>query len=328
MLIESMVNQRSLNMKRFKNILVVSGQAEATNLILERAVALAQRNGARLTLLEAVAGLPSGISTSVMEASSQEFIERFTLERHKHLIQQVSCNIESTMHLAVAVVVGTPFIEIIRAVLHNKHDLVMMASEEYGSLRGKLFGSTALHLMRKCPCPVWIMKPIHYKRFAGILAAVDPDPSDKSKHGLNIKIMDLATSLARQEQSKLHVVHVWSHWREPFLGYTTMPDQEVAQMTRELQAQRYRELDALIRGYLVKDLDSHIHFLEGDPGFAIPDLAASLHIELIVMGTVCRTGLPGLFIGNTAENVLGQVDCSVLTVKPEGFLSPVTLQDT
>jgi universal stress protein E len=315
-------------MKRFKNILVVSGQAEATNLILERAVALAQRNGARLTLLEAVAGLQSGISTSDMETSSQELIERFTLERQKHLSQQISCNIESTIHLAVAVAVGKPFIEIIRAVLRNKHDLVMMASEEHGSLRGKLFGSTALHLMRKCPCPVWIMKPVRHQTFAGILAAVDPDPSDESKNTLNIKIMDLATSLARQEQSKLHVVHVWSHLSEPFFGYTALPDREVVQMTRELQAQRRKELDALVRGYLSKDLDSQVHFLVGDPGFAIPDLAANLHIELIVMGTVCRIGLPGLFIGNTAENVLGQVDCSVLAAKPEGFLSPVTLQDT
>ncbi len=39
--------------------------------------------------------------------------------------------------------------------------------------------------------------------------------------------------------------------------------------------------------------------------------------DLVIMGTVCRTGVAGFFIGNTAENVLQQVDCSVLTVKPE-----------
>jgi len=35
----------------------------------------------------------------------------------------------------------------------------------------------------------------------------------------------------------------------------------------------------------------------------------------------------GFFIGNTAESVLQQVNCSVLTVKPEGFVSPVKLDD-
>jgi len=32
----------------------------------------------------------------------------------------------------------------------------------------------------------------------------------------------------------------------------------------------------------------------------------------------------GHLIGNTAEKILHQVDCSVLTVKPDGFVSPVT----
>jgi nucleotide-binding universal stress UspA family protein len=43
------------------------------------------------------------------------------------------------------------------------------------------------------------------------------------------------------------------------------------------------------------------------------------------MGTVSRTGVAGLLIGNTAEKVLNQVGCSVLTVKPDGFITPVKL---
>jgi nucleotide-binding universal stress UspA family protein len=50
-------------------------------------------------------------------------------------------------------------------------------------------------------------------------------------------------------------------------------------------------------------------------------------IDLLVMGTVCRTGISGFLIGNTAEEVLNQIDCSVLTVKPEGFVTPVTQKD-
>ena len=43
------------------------------------------------------------------------------------------------------------------------------------------------------------------------------------------------------------------------------------------------------------------------------------------MGTVGRTGIRGLFIGNTAEAILNQVKCSVLAVKPSGFETPVRL---
>jgi nucleotide-binding universal stress UspA family protein len=44
----------------------------------------------------------------------------------------------------------------------------------------------------------------------------------------------------------------------------------------------------------------------------------------LVMGTIARTGLSGMIIGNTAEQVLGLIQTSVIAVKPEGFESPVT----
>ena len=45
------------------------------------------------------------------------------------------------------------------------------------------------------------------------------------------------------------------------------------------------------------------------------------------MGTSCRTGLSGLLIGNAAESILASVRCGVLTVKPDGFASPVMLEE-
>jgi nucleotide-binding universal stress UspA family protein len=43
------------------------------------------------------------------------------------------------------------------------------------------------------------------------------------------------------------------------------------------------------------------------------------------MGTVSRTGVAGLLIGNTAEKLLQKVNCSVLAVKPDDFSTPVGL---
>jgi len=78
----------------------------------------------------------------------------------------------------------------------------------------------------------------------------------------------------------------------------------------------------------VVDVLSHrVHLVKGNLGTMIPQLAEKEQVDLIVMGTVCRTGLAGFFIGNTAERVLQQVDCSVLTVKPDGFVTPVTLEE-
>jgi universal stress protein E len=65
--------------------------------------------------------------------------------------------------------------------------------------------------------------------------------------------------------------------------------------------------------------------LKGEPGSVIAEFAEAKKIDLIVMGTVGRTGLAGFIMGNTAETILRAVRCSVIAVKPEGFESPVTL---
>jgi nucleotide-binding universal stress UspA family protein len=70
-----------------------------------------------------------------------------------------------------------------------------------------------------------------------------------------------------------------------------------------------------------------VYLLKGEPGRLVPEVAAAREVQLIVMGTVSRSGVSGLLIGNTAEKILGQVDCAVLAVKPDGFVTPVRLDE-
>ena len=82
-------------------------------------------------------------------------------------------------------------------------------------------------------------------------------------------------------------------------------------------------LVGLLQEYELENVNHHVHLVKGD-GHVIPKLAHQQQIDLIVMGTVCRTGIAGVFIGNTAESILPAGGYrSVLTVKPDGFVSPV-----
>ena len=223
---------------------------------------------------------------------------------------------------------GTPFLEIIREVLRNEHDLVMTTAEGRGGLKERLFGSTTMHLMRKCPCPVWVIKPSQPERYTRILAAVDPAPLDEGQFAVNIKIMDLATSLARRQQCELVVVHTWTFAAEHSLrsGYVG-PSVEVDKWVDDARDLHRRRLAELLQPYPLQELKTQVYMLKGEPGHLIPELAAKMEVGLIVMGTVSRTGVAGLLIGNTAERILRQVDCSVLTVKPDGFVTPVRLDE-
>jgi nucleotide-binding universal stress UspA family protein len=183
-----------------------------------------------------------------------------------------------------------------------------------------------MHLMRKCPCPVWVVRPSQPEQRTRILAAVDPCLLDGEDYAVSVKIMDLATVLARRQECELVVVHTWMFPAELPLrrGYLVASTELDGVISRTRQLHR-RRLGELLRPYELNDLESQVYMLKGEPGHLIPELAAGMEVGLIVMATVSRTGVAGLLIGSTAERILRQVDCAVLAVKPDGFVTPVRL---
>ncbi len=309
-------------MQRFKNILLVYPCDQAT---LERAASLARNNHAQLTVMHVERELTGTSLITAPGSPAMELQDLVVKEYRSQLKTFVAPVKKEGVRVAWKVVVGTPFLEIIRDVIVQKHDLVMMTAEGKGGLRERLFGSTSLHLMRKCPCPVWVMKPTKRKPFLRIMAAVDPDPEEDSHDALNALILQLASSLAQQDNAELHVAHAWTMFGESLqTSRGLLGDASVSGYFQEELRRHQLMVEALIRQHTSGG--ARVHVVNGMAEFVIPDIAKSENIDLLVMGTVCRTGIPGFFIGNTAEKTLDEVDCSVLTVKPETFQSPVKFE--
>jgi nucleotide-binding universal stress UspA family protein len=83
-------------------------------------------------------------------------------------------------------------------------------------------------------------------------------------------------------------------------------------------------MDALVNSLEVDRASIQVHQSWGTPWQEIRRAAKFLAADLVVIGTVGRSGIQGLLLGNTAEKILDTCDCSILTVKPEGFQSPLT----
>lgn len=146
----------------------------------------------------------------------------------------------------------------------------------------------------------------------------------------------MASSLVSSEFAELHIVNAWEALGEGALRSASMGSQEegIATYVEEVRQQHQQNLNVLIRETIKKQqrnilsaLNLQVHLLKGSPDQAIPLLSRQIKADLMVMGTVARTGISGFFIGNSAETILNQLDCSVLAVKPPGFQMPVTLGD-
>lgn len=314
-------------MQRFKDILIVVEDNTLGKALLAQGAALARKNRARLTVAILVEAFTYQPSRLVSAGTAAEPPVSIVEKPGQSLEQLISSLRQKEIEAEVNVLSGTPCLEIIQTVIRNRHDLVMIMAGGQGGLKEKLFGGTPMQLLRKCPCPVWVMKPSQPRPYRRILAAVDPDPFDQERDSLNKTIMELATSLAQLEQSELHIVHAWTLVGEAILRGPrgNLGKTEMYRLLFETRQKQESLLNDLLRPYGLSKLKHRVHLLKGEPGRVIAGVAQAQGIDLIVMGTVCRTGIAGLLIGNTAETVLRQVDCAVLAVKPQGFVSPVGL---
>ena len=318
-------------MKRFNNILLIFDPKSKTQAAVDHAISLAKANAAQITILSVLKNLPSDLSMAISVMPAQELLALAIKERQAQLDEIIAVFSEQGIEVTSKVLRGTPFLEIIRQVLRGKHDLVIIAAEGKGGLTDRLFGSTSMHLIRKCPCPVWVVKPTRRRKYQRILAAVDiiSDYPDPKQNSLNPLIVQLASSMAQMNKAELHMVQVWSVYGEGYMsvrgGLPNKPINKLRTIARRLYTS---ELDKLLGAVAIVGLSVHRHLPRSQEiAKSIVLLAKNKNIDLLVMGTVCRTGVAGLIIGNTAEKVLNRVDCSVLTVKPEGFVTPVTLED-
>ena len=69
--------------------------------------------------------------------------------------------------------------------------------------------------------------------------------------------------------------------------------------------------------------NQRVHHLRGKAKECIPSFVTDKNIDILVIGTVARTGIPGFIIGNTAENIVQKLSCSLMALKPQGFVAPV-----
>jgi nucleotide-binding universal stress UspA family protein len=268
-------------------------------------------------------------------------VQAATLNSHTQELAMLIEPYLKRIKIKTKVLVGTPFLEIIREVLRNRHDLVIKCPESPDWLN-RFFAGEDMHLLRKCPCPIWMVKPEAGESYQRVLAAVDVDdnylPAELvTRKALNDMVMEIAGALAVSEFAELHVVHAWEAIGESAMRhgvFLSQPEEDINAYVEQVRTHHSRRLDELMRetgaklGADAMDfLNPQLHLLKGSARKEIPALARRLHVDCIVMGTVARTGIRGFIMGNTAETILGQIDCSVLAIKPPGFVTPVTLED-
>lgn len=290
---------------------------------LRTAAALAGTDG-RLTVM-AVIERTAGWEELTRFISAPAVEERLEADARRMLTDLIS-SLSPRRPTECLVRVGKPFLEVVHQVQDGRHDVVVKTAEDLAGIHRYLFASSDQHLLRKCPCPVWLRRPGPPPD--SIAAAVDVDDGP-----LNRRIIAAAALAARAAAPAggpppaVHLLHAWDAPGEGLVRSFAHASGEAGRYVAEVEAHHWKRLQDLADGAATWPEAAGVRLvprlIRGPARVAVPTAIRDLGAALLVMGTVARTGVPGLIIGNTAEDVLNTVSVSVLAVKPPGYVSPV-----
>jgi nucleotide-binding universal stress UspA family protein len=314
--------------KRFKNILVVAGDDPHFPVLLDRAVDLAQRNDGRVTLFGVVDSERAQRRATTGGGATFD-VASFLVDARTEELEEAASRVaaaDMSVPMEVVVATGRDFVEVIRRVLHAGHDLVMVGSSPESRFPALAGSSLAMHLLRKCPVPVWV-DAANAPANPDVAVAVGPFDEGIGEDALDVALLEIGTSLAARRGGTLHVIHAWKLDGESLLrrGRVGPPPEKVDAMVAEELQIATMGLKRLLEFKPDFDVPVELHMQKGEASDVIERVLETHEPGVVVMGTLARAGLKGVFMGNTAERVLGTVGGSVLAVKPGGFETPVVI---
>ena len=290
-------------MNQLKNILVAVDFSDCSKAALAQAVRLAQWNGARLHALHVIEPLVVTDVAWAMHASE--------LDANDLLCRQGQAKLQAWLDKTegqadVRVVVGTPLHEVLTQVKAVSADLLMVGARgSTAPIEGA--GTLAAKWVRKAPTKVLLVSEGGTAPFRKVVACVDFSPTS----GLAI---EQARRVASREGGEIHCLHVFDppwrrlHYRAP-----------TAEATPEFQ----KQYTAALQGRLEEFVGQHegfnrrcVLFPWSSYGQGIAQYAKEIGADLVILGTRGQTSLRYILLGSTAERLLRELPCSVLTVRP------------
>ncbi len=305
-------------MVQLKSILVDIDASVPAHPALDRAIPLARASGARLTITDVIT-VPSHARRYLPDNVEEDLIRqrRDQLNRIADALPDVQT--------ATTLLVGRPATVLIHEVLRSNHDLVMRSHARDQALAGPDgFGAVDMELLRKCPCPVLLVRHGGREPHPQIVGAVNASTDDAAERALNTKIVEWTLLLASLDGGRPTLLNAWAPFADRMVrSYAT--DDAFAAYVDKVRQGTASDLNELAASFGDRTSGVSVIHRRGEPEVVIPEFVVGQGTDLVVMGTVARGGIAGLLIGNTAERVLRRLPCSVLAVKPDGFVSPVTL---
>lgn len=300
------------------SVLVVIEPNQSQQPALSRGIDLVNKTGAKLMVLLSVYH-PSYDMTTMMSFNEREAFRAEYISDQYLALSQLIETYDLPSHTVTAINwQKRVYDSIVETAKDEQADIIIKSTKHHDVVTSIVFTPLDWHLMRKSPIPVLLVKHNEWPSYDDILTAVNTGDEDKSHTDLNDKLTSTAEDFAKLFSSNLYLVNAYPHIPEPLATSSpafTFNSLNVAIRNHHKQAMNNFGL----RHRIQRD---NLYVKEGLPEQVIPNIASNINADLLIIGSGSKESLNGFALGNTAEHIMNNIKCDVLTIKPDGFVSP------
>jgi universal stress protein E len=298
-------------LRRFTRFLVSA--AESDNSAVAYAARLAAASGASVTITNAMEPLPAAVERLPQGWDVPKLVRTW----NEALVKRAAARARrSGVNAETVLLDGPPGDALVREVERGGYDLLIVSAPRNGIVNSTL--STAARLVRDCPRPVLLVRPSLRRRLPRVLVGVDAHVlRDTKVDALTERLIESALWFAQQIGGEVHVLHAWQSYGEGPMRWGGVPPAAIARYHAGAEQQAFDELQKVIAPFRDRIAPAGVHVKMGDPRKVIPTFATDKRVDLLVIGTVARSGIAGRVIGNTAEVLLAKLPCSMLVIRPK-----------
>lgn len=279
-----------------KEILMATDLSKRSEPALQRAVALAKKFKAHLTVMHVVdEGLP--------EKMARE--QRKNAEQHIR-IQLADIPDTDNMRISQRVEIGEDYIEVMRLCQKLEPDLVVLGMHrKTSSVKDFFLGTTVERVVRYNNSPVLIVKEPCTDDYGTIITSTDFSISSRRAIEICMRMFPNA------HYELLHVYDI------PFSSFLeTIADEKAIEENRKMMLQTIAEEEkTFLQGLKIPNHKWRLVILKHSVARHIVEECEKSKAELLVIGTHGRTGVANELLGSVAAELVQNPPCDILVAK-------------
>lgn len=279
-----------------KEILIATDLSKRSEPALQRAVALAKKFKAGLTVLHVVDGdLPEKIAREQKKNAEQHIrIQLADIPGTEH------------MHISQRVEIGEDYIEILRFCQKLEPDLVVLGMHRKTSnIKDFFLGTTVERVIRYNDVPVLVTKIPAQKEYSTIITSTDFSVSSRRAIEISMRMFPNA---------HYELLHAYNISLSSLLE--TVVDEKAAEENRKMMLQTIAEEEkTFLQGLKIPNHKWRLVILKHSVARHIVEECKKSNAELLVIGTHGRTGVANELLGSVAAELLQNPPCDILVAK-------------